>query len=204
MTKIKQKAHGCVFSTKRPRSSATASAQLCCSSVPSKRHDAAAVGFGLFLSSFPAASPSPRGTAGGRGCSFARLVPVQAARGGSGSPVFPPNFSPALKPRRFVPTPAPGAAVQRMVWDRASSHPEKPCCFRAASQARLPQPRPPKRGQEGAPALTERAGGVRAVHAAVGVQLQVEADAHPAVQPAPPPARARRRQGGGRGRRGGG
>lgn len=61
--------------------------------------------------------------------------------------------------------------------------------------------------------LTERTRVVGAVHAAVGVQLEVEADAHPAVQPAPPPIRAapreaarpRRRRGGGRGggRRGG-
>lgn len=156
--------------------------------------------------SSPHFQPLPRARGGQLGAEDALLHGLCQCRqlAGSGSPVFPPNFSPALKPRRFVPTPAPGAAVQRMVWDRARSHPEKPCCFRAASQARLPQPRPPKRGQEGAPALTERAGGVRAVHAAVGVQLQVEADAHPAVQPAPPPARARRRQGGGRGRRGGG
>lgn len=57
--------------------------------------------------------------------------------------------------------------------------------------------------------LTERTRVVGAVHATVGVQLEVVADAHPAVQPAPPPIRAApreatrpcRRRGGGRGRR---
>lgn len=45
---------------------------------------------------------------------------------------FPPRIS-HLFSSRFVPTPAPGAAVQRTVWDRESSQPEKPFCFRVAS-----------------------------------------------------------------------
>lgn len=61
----------------------------------------------------------------------------------------------------------------------------------------MPPDHPPR-------ALTERAGVVGAVHPAVGVQLKVEADAHPAVQPAPPPPRAAPREATRPCRRGGG
>lgn len=158
----------------------------------------------------PRGAALPTGSRAGQGCSAPRdwVPPEPAGHSIPGTPRHPPPGAgstpnpPLPRPPGLQRTPGgrqgargsvtfpqetpPGMRMPQP-WGRTAGSAPLPPAPGHGQTTPGPPPPPPR-------ALTERAGVVGAVHPAVGVQLEVEADAHPAVQPAPPPPRAAPRE----------